>query len=214
MLKILAMYGSLAGAEKIVDAARRPLKPDAYMWHVILSAFSKGHPHRDYLFDRLSDPLPADFIAVALLDSANTAAIDGGLQRHPFDSPTGWKRLQSWLEDRDAENFSYAYSATTALPFVSDPPRNELLALAMDHVDASVQMEAAWAAGKLGREAGLKILARFCTDDNHSDVAQRYLTELGREDLIPAEAHGTVVSGEGRVCLLASSSERVGPAAG
>jgi hypothetical protein len=189
VLKILAMYGSREGAERVVEAARRPLKPDGYMWHVILSAIAEGHPHRNYVFEALSDPLPNDFLAVALLDRANRAAIEGNLQRHPFDSQAGWDRLQSWLEDRDPEHFSYAHSATAALPFVSNPPRDQLLALAMDHVDAGVQMEAAWAAGRLGREAGLKILARFCLDVNHSDVAHRYLAELDREDLVPAEAN-------------------------
>lgn len=188
VLKILAMYGSFEGAEKVVQAARRPLKPDAYMWHVILAVFSEGHPQRDYVFRALSNPLPSGFLAVALLDSANRAAIAGELQQHPFDSQAGWKQLQSWLEDSDPDHAGYAHSATAALPFISNPARDQLLALAMEHSDTGVQMEAAWAAGELGREAGLKVLARFCLDVNHSDVAQRYLAELNREDLIPSEA--------------------------
>lgn len=187
VLKILALYGSRAGAEKIVEAARRPLKPDAYMWHVILSAFSEDHPHGAYLFEALSDPLPDDFLAVALLDSANDAARERGLKRHPFDSQAGWQRLQAWLEDRESEHFSYAHSATAALPFVSNPTRDQLIALAMDHIDPGVQMEAAWAAAKLGREAGSKMLARYCLDVNHSEQARQYLAELGREDLVPAD---------------------------
>lgn len=188
VLKILARYGSREGAEKVVEAARRPLEPDNYMWSVVLSSFSGGHPHGEYVFHELSDPLPSGFLGVALLDSANAAAIVGELERHPFDSAAGRAQLRRWLEDRDPEQFSYAHSATAALPFIRNPTRDQLLALAMDHVDAGVQMEAAWAAGRLGREAGLKVLARFCLDVNHSDVAQRYLAELGREDFIPAEA--------------------------
>ena len=157
------------------------------MWHVILSAFSEGHPHLGYVCEALSDPLPRGFLAVALLDCSNGAAIRGELQRHPFDSQAGWKQLRAWLEDRDPDHFSYANSATASLPFVSNPPRDQLLALATDHVDVGVQIEAAWAAGKLSREAGLKTLARFCLDLNHSEVAQRYLAELNREDLVPAE---------------------------
>lgn len=188
LLKIFAMYGLAEGAERIVAAAQRPLKPDAYMWHVVLSMFAGAHPHRDLVFDALSDPLPPDFLGVALLDSANGAAMEGELDQHPFDSEAGWKQLEQWLEDRDSENFSYAHSATASLPFMSNPAGDRLLALAMDHVDPGVQMEAAWAAGKLGREAGLKILTRFCLDVNHSDVAQRYLAELDRDDMIPEEA--------------------------
>ena len=154
---------------------------------VILSSFSEGHPHRDFIFKSLSDPLPAKFIAVALLDTANRSAIEGKLLRHPFDSEAGWERLENWLVESDPENSSFAHSATAALPFVSNPRRDQLLALAMDHIDVGVQIEAAWAAGNLGRESGLKILTRFSKDFSHSDIAQRYLTELGREDLISSE---------------------------
>jgi hypothetical protein len=188
LLKILAMYGSREGAEQIVRAARRPFAPDSYMWHVILAQFSHEHPHREYVFDALSEPMPPGFIGVALLDSANSAAIVGTLPRHPFNSASGRKRLQDWLEDDDPERASYAHSTTAALPFIDEPDRNRLLELALDHFDAGVQMEAAWAAARLGREAGLRILARDCLDVNRSDTAQRYLNELSRPDLIPADA--------------------------
>lgn len=189
ILKVLAMYGSREGAEKIVAAARQPLKPDDYLWHVILANFAEGNPHSDYLFKALADPLPPDFLAVALLDSANHAATDGELKNHPFDSEAGWQRLENWFTDRDPDHFSYARSATAALPFVSNPARDRLLALAMNHVDAAVKMEAAFAGGKFGSDAALKALARFCLDVNHSEAARDFLTELDREDLIPAEAN-------------------------
>lgn len=188
VLKILAMYGSFAGAQKIVEAAQMPLKPDAYMWHVILSTFSEDHPQREFVLKALSDPLPSGFLAIGLLDSANGAAINGAFDEHPFDSPAGTKMLREWLEDPDPEKFSYAHSATAALPFISNPLRDELLALAMQHPDTGVQIEAAWAAGELGRESGFQALAQFCLDVNHSETAQRYLEELDRADLIPSEA--------------------------
>lgn len=188
VLKILAMYGSREGAEKVVEAARRPLKPEGYLWHVVLSVFAEGHPQREFVFEALSDPLPEGFIAVSLLDAATGVAIEGELAAHPFDSAEGKRRLRRWLEDRDPENYSYAHSATAALPFVSNPERDQLLALALDHADPGVQMEAAWAAGKLGREAGCRVLARFCRELAHAAVAQQYLVELGREDLIPEES--------------------------
>ncbi|QDU75419.1 hypothetical protein Pan97_24510 [Bremerella volcania] len=188
VLKILAMYGSFEGAQKVVEAARMSLKPEAFMWHVILSTFSEEHPQREFVLQALSDPLPTGFVAIGLLDSANGAAINGAFDQHPFDSSAGTRMLRQWLEDPDPEKFSYAHSATAALPFISNPPRDELLALAMDHPDPGVQMEAGWAAGELGRESGLEVLARFCLDVNHSDTAQRYLEELERADLIPSEA--------------------------
>ncbi|MBA2116770.1 HEAT repeat domain-containing protein [Bremerella alba] len=188
VLKILAMYGSFEGAQKIVEAAQMEINCDAYMWHVILSTFSEDHPQRDFVLKALSDPLPSGFLAIGLLDSANGAAIHGTLEEHPFDSPGGTQMLTQWLQDTDPEKFSYAHSATAALPFISNPARDQLLALAMDHADSGVQLEAAWAAGKLGRETGLKVLAQFCLDVNHSDMAQRYLEELDRAELIPSDA--------------------------
>lgn len=188
LLKILAMYGSREGAEKVVEAARKAVDSDGYLWHVILELFAPGHPQRDYVFQALSDPLPSGFIAIALLDSANQSAIKGELTRHPFDSPEGERQLRSWLTEANPEKFSYAHSATVALPFLKNPARNELLHLAMDHADVGVQLEAAWAAAKVGRDAGLRLLAKYCLDVSHSSTAKRYLSELGHEDLIPPEA--------------------------
>lgn len=188
VLKILAMYGSFEGAQKVVEAAQIPLKPEAYMWHVILSTFSEDHPQREFVIQALSDPLPTGFMAIGLLDCATSAAINGAFDQHPFDSPAGTQMLRGWLEDPDPEKYSYAHSATGALPFISNPPRDELLELAMKHPDTAVQLEAAWAAGELGREDGLNMLVQFCLDVNHSDAAQRYLEELERTDLIPSEA--------------------------
>jgi hypothetical protein len=147
VLKILALFGSKAGAERIVSAARDPILAKGYLWHPILSVFASEHPHQEYVFDELSKPLPDGFLAVALLDAANRAAIEGKLACHPFNSAVGVRRMQSWLEDRNPDNFSYAHSATAALPFIDNPPRDQLLALAMDHVDSNIQLEAAWAAG-------------------------------------------------------------------
>ncbi len=188
ILKILAMYGSYEGAERVITAARHPLDPDGFMWEVVLSGFAPAHPQRDFVFHALSDPLPSGFVAVAFLDAANGSAIEGDLSEHPFNSPSGWEQLQCWLQDPDPERASYAHSATATLPFIDNPARDRLLDIAMGHADVHVQMEAGWAAGRIGRKEGLNTLVRFCRDVNHADVAKRYLTELGREDLIPAEA--------------------------
>jgi hypothetical protein len=188
VLKILAMYRTEAGTERVIEAARKPLKPDAYMWSVILGQFDSDHPHVEKVLHALSDALPRGFLAVALLDCANGHAIAGAGIRHPFDSPEGKRRLQAWLTSRNADRFSYAHSATASLPFISNPERDQLLALAMDHPDTGVQMEAAWASAKLGSDAGIKVLARYCLDPNTSATACRYLSELGREDAVPGDA--------------------------
>jgi hypothetical protein len=189
ILKMLALYGTTEGTLKIVEAARLPLKPDGYMWSVILGNFQSGHPEAELLYSSLRDPLPPDFIGVSLLDAANACLIEGGAMVHPFDTAEGRQRLRGWLENSDAAESSYAHSATASLPFVSNPDRDELLNLAMRHPDAGVQIEAAWAAAKLGREDGLQRLADYCRDFKHAQSAKRYLSELKREDKIPAVAN-------------------------
>jgi len=187
-LKILAMYGTHEGTELVIHAARQHFESDAYMWHVILAMYTARHPEFNKLLDALADPLPRGFIAVSLLDSANKAFVDGVERSHPFDSLVGVRQLESWLLDSDDERSSYAVSAAAALPFVSEPEQTRLLAIALDHSSVEVQLEAAWAAAKLGREAGIKCLAHYCADVNYSDKAKRYLAELGREDAVPHEA--------------------------
>jgi hypothetical protein len=187
-LKVLAMYGTRPGTQAVIRAAQAPFRSDNYWWQVILRAYSMDHPHRDLLFQALREPLPKDFIAVSLLDAANAALIEGAQCAHPFDSTEGKQRLEAYLRDSDPDHFSYAVSATAALPHISNPERDSLLALALDHPDVQIQLEGAWAAAKLGREAGIKCLQRYCLEVNHSETAKRYLTELAREDAIPTEA--------------------------
>lgn len=187
-LKILAMYGTPEGTDTVLRAARQPLQPDKYMWSIILEAYAQEHPERERVFETLSDPLPGDFLAVALLDSANAALRSGAEFRHPFDSAAGKQQLEDWLTAADEEQFSYAVSTAAALAFMSAPQRDALLALAFDHPSSDVQLQAAWTAAKLGREAGVKWLARFCLDVNLAEWAKRYLTELGHADAIPAAA--------------------------
>lgn len=187
-LKILAMYGTQEGTDVVLRAARLPLQSDAFMWSIILRPYSKRHPEHERLFRELSDPLPSEFLAVSLLDIANTAKREGGDFSHPFDSQTGKQQLERWLSDNDEENFSYAVSTAAALPYISSPERDSLFALAFDHPSTDVQLEAAWAAAMLGRDTGIKWLGRACLDINVADRARQYLTELGRTDAIPAEA--------------------------
>jgi hypothetical protein len=187
-LKVLALYGSPEGADRLISAAKRPLAPEAYMWSVILRIYSENHPQTHKVFTALSSPIPPGFIAVSLLDASNAAALAGGSMKHPFDSPVGWETLGKWLVAEDPDNFSYAHSATAALPFINKKEQLRLLAIASKHPDVSVRMEAAWATAKIGNEAGIMLLSEFCLDPNHSATACCYLEELGRADAIPLEA--------------------------
>lgn len=194
LLKILALYGTMEGALKVIDAALKPLEPESYMWAMILGCFKKGHPQNQLFYRSLSDPLPPDFIGISLLDAANSALIEGETVLHPFDSADGREQLHAWLSNSDSEQFSYAHSATAALPFISSPGRERLLNIAKAHPDAGVQLEAAWAAAKVGQEYGVTFLAKQCLDYRHAAVAKRYLTELDREEAIPAECNDPTFS--------------------
>ncbi|WP_145055935.1 hypothetical protein [Lignipirellula cremea] len=187
ILKVYAMYGSRGGAERIVNAARDPILQDSWLWSVVFQQIEVEWLE-GYLTEHLRDPLPDGFAAVAFLDFVNRLARQEKLEYHPFNTPQGVRRLENWLATNDAEQYSFAHSATASLPFVEEPHRGRLLALALDHADIGVQMEAAWASAMVGGEAGVKVLARRCLDCNTAVVALEYLRELKREDAIPAES--------------------------
>lgn len=189
LLKIFAMYGQEDGAQRIIQAAHDGFEADNFMWSVIFRELSaEAHPCRFLILDALSEPLPKGFIAVTFLDFVNELAVRGELRDHPFDTAIGRRLLRGWLMNPQVEEYSYALSATTSLPFIASPHRNKLLALAMDHADAKVQLEAAWASAKLGSTAGLKMLSRCCLDPHHCTTACAYLEELKQAAMIPAPA--------------------------
>ena len=72
--------------------------------------------------------------------------------------------------------------------FLTSAKAGGLLALALDHPSADVQIEAAFAAGKTGRASGARWLARMCLIPHLSGRAKHYLREFGCEYLIPAES--------------------------
>ena len=188
VLKMLAAYGTTEGADLVIEVARSGYANDRYLWFVVLGMFSAEHPEARRVFTALSNPLPDKFLAVSLLDASNRLWLEGGEMRHPFDSDQGVTRLEKWLRDPEPEHFSYAISATAALPFIQHSRQNELFEIAGDHPDVGVQLETAWALAKLERPNGLEKLVELCKKVNHSSRAKSYLKELGREDMIPRES--------------------------
>ncbi|RUL85260.1 HEAT repeat domain-containing protein [Tautonia sociabilis] len=184
-LKVLGLYRVPEAVELIGRAARTPGLDDAYLWEVIFRTFDQQHPLRLTLCDRLRDPLPGGFAGIAYLDFANTLARAGFIDDHPFDTPEGRARLLDFLRDSDPDRFDRAHRAAAALPSLGASDREPLLALAMDHPSARVQMEGAWASARLGSEAGVRFLSRMCLDLNHSLQARLYLQELDRHDAVP-----------------------------
>ncbi|MFZ5828733.1 MAG: HEAT repeat domain-containing protein, partial [Planctomycetota bacterium] len=188
IMKILAMYRQREDVDAIAQAARMPIDASGYMWSVILSQFNGEHPYAADMIEALRDPLPTQFILVAYLDMANGLAIAKKLDRHPFDSQAGRKHLEAWLRDTNEQNYSYAHSATAALPFIDPTRREDLLQAANGHPHSSVRMEAAWARAKSGDPAGVDRLSELCLDPRYSHTAQQYLEELGHSAKIPEEA--------------------------
>jgi hypothetical protein len=188
VLKILNLYGSEEGAHLLVAAARKPVKPDDWWWSPIFSSIGDEHPHREFIFRELSNPLPEKFIAIAMLDITNGLAMENALVDHPFNSASGVAQLRKWLTADDPDQFSYAVSATASLPYIAPTWRGELAKLAQNHSSALVRIEAAWSQAKSGDIAGIDELARLCLDVNLSQRAQHYLSELGRSDSVPAAA--------------------------
>lgn len=188
IMKILAMYQQRQDVDLIANAALAPLKADGFLWSIILGQFGPEHPFANDMIDALRDPLPTGFILVSYLDMANALAIAGKLNRHPFDSDGGRSQLETWLRAEDEESYSYAHSATAALPFIDRPAREPLLRLAYEHPSYLVRMEAAWAHAKSGDPEGLARLSELCLDPRFSHTAQQYLSELGHTGKIPAKA--------------------------
>ena len=187
-LKILVIYGTSEGTDTVIRAAQKPFQPDSYWWHLILQPYGDGHPECDRLFRALSNPLPEDFLALSLVDSANSALDKGVGHEHPFDNNAGKRQLERWLTVHDCGHSGYAVSAAAALPYISSPWRDRLLSIALEHAGDEVRLEAAYAAARLGRDGGIERLARFCLDVNRAEKAREYLGQLSREDVIPPGA--------------------------
>jgi len=188
VLKIYALYASTGGLARIVTAARDTRLHDEFLWSIVFGIYSHNdHPLSDDLVLGLKEPLPCGFCAVAFLDACNTLAREKRLSTHPFASADGISRLRDWLADQDPEHFSYAHSATAALPFVEAEHRSPLMDLAFAHPSAEVRLEAAWADAASGGQSGLNKLVAACRDYRWARSAMAYLKELEREDRIPAE---------------------------
>ncbi|MCW5755667.1 MAG: HEAT repeat domain-containing protein [Phycisphaeraceae bacterium] len=184
-MKLLGLLGERSGVDCILRVARTGFVADNLFWTIVFDPFGNGHPEADRLFVELAEPLPHEFIAIALLDAANEACRQGNAERHPFDSDAGVARLRDYLT---GQTDSYAHSACGALPFVSHAERETLLELARNHADDGVRIEAAWVLAKLGRQEGFDTIAEACLDRNRAMQAMHYLEELGREDLVPPPA--------------------------
>ena len=199
-LRMFARYGVEEGLDRVVAGAFNPALSDGYFWPSVFEQLNVEDPILPKLIRRLSKPLPSGFARVAFLDWINRLIRQGTILKHPFNSPEGTDLLQTWLASNDEDDFSFAHSAAAAIPFVAEPARTKLLALATNHPDINVRMEAAWAAARLGNAEGKSALARWCLDHNHSMAARAFLEELGLRDAIPKEADEPGFRAMARMC--------------
>ncbi len=178
-LKIFALYRAPEGLQRILEAARLPLSPEESMWSVVFGALADSDPREALrLGTALREPLPQGYLGMALLDMANTLSREHGLAPHLFDTPEGHERLRVMLTETDEHSF-YAHSAAASLPFLTDP--QPLFALAHEHPDLPVRMEAAWASARLGERVGLERLVEWARSPMTRYSAVIYLKELGAE---------------------------------
>lgn len=187
-LEIVVAFTPTAGVDAVVRAVRKGIAPDEFRWVRVFECFADGCGELEQLFRELSGCLPTSFAAIALLDRANAARRAGAALTHPFDSAAGLEHLERLLRGVDPERYSYAASATMALPFLGGSKRDELLAIALEHPSYDIRLRAARAAADLGRDTGFEALARACLDLRTAERARIHLEELDREDVIPAEA--------------------------
>ncbi|MCA3004822.1 MAG: hypothetical protein LW650_06605 [Planctomycetaceae bacterium] len=191
-LDVLSNSTSDAAVACIVRLGKANFSADHLYWLGALSAFGKGHQKANALFKALAKPLPEKFLAIALLEAANSAGRAGVLKSHPFNSPAGVRRLEAYLTSRSAYMINDAMSACGAIRFVAGPARKRLFGLAITHPKMLVRMEAASAGAQAGdastKAAAVDILIERCLHRTTSVRAREYLEELGLRTRIPAEA--------------------------
>jgi hypothetical protein len=127
---------------------------------------------------------------LALLRAANNAFFrdkEKSLGTHPFDSPEGAERLESYLKLEDP-GYSQDFHAAMGLGFVSAEIRNRLLKLALEHPNKSTQLEAAWADALHAGKTGIEFLTKACLDVKTSETAKQYLEEVNQAAAIPEAA--------------------------
>jgi hypothetical protein len=208
ILGILARYGTAEGTDRIVSVARGGWESDSYQWGNVLSNYGPGHPQLRRLFSAVSVEVPAGNFGRSLLWVANRSAGKEAGLRHPFDNPSGRRRILQWIRDPDPSDGEGQLEAVAAIAHLGRAGRAELLAAAEGSPIPTVRLEAAGTAAKLGLKSGLRRLVKLCDDWRTTAGAQQLLKELGRSDLIPPAARDPSFAALADMCdWIASPSE-------
>ncbi|MGB0583349.1 MAG: HEAT repeat domain-containing protein, partial [Limisphaerales bacterium] len=188
LMEILAWYEFEEDVSRIAQIVRSGFAPEDHRWSSVFGRYDEDSGEWKRFIDSLRNPLPKGFVGIAFLDAANDLAFADVLKKHPFDSTEGVAKLQGWLSDTNAENYSYAYSSAVTLAYLSPENRDALVKIAEKHPDMEVQLECAWALAKVGEEIGIRRLVDWTLDVNRSATARQYLEELKLVARIPKAA--------------------------
>ncbi|PSB56734.1 HEAT repeat domain-containing protein [Chamaesiphon polymorphus] len=185
--KVLALFNHPRNPKFIAQLATDDRFNDDFLWQVVFQIYtdtinSQIEKHKKVswdIVDLLRDPLPQNFMGITYLDFSNHLATSGVLKNHPFNCSAGVASLSKWIEDPDPENFSYAKSATVAIPSIDLDWQTELLEIARKHSSPIVKIEVAWVLAKLDDPSGIRQLQEFAKDPKYAREAQSYLQEFG-----------------------------------
>ncbi len=184
MLKIFAIYPNEISRKSLIEAITDNYRASEYLWSVIFNVLAEQEIDFNKFIDDLNGVIPQDFLGISYLDFCNSLLLSDKLTTHPFNSTIGKERLMQ-LVQMDGDDYSYAVSATTAVPFFERDFATELLSKASRSTHIEVKLEASWAGAKLGLEEYRENLIEFCKDYRYSTRSSDYLKELNLEGLIP-----------------------------
>lgn len=188
-MKMLAGFQSPEGIEAIAKLMKRNYKSDDYFWTAVLNYYIEDQALAEIIVNTLDGKLPEGFLRVVYLDMLNKVSLKNEtFGPHPFSSSEGVAILEKYLKNENEEEFSYAISATAALPYLSENAWKKLLPVALKHPDASVRLEAFWAGTKLGDTKCRDGLIDMAKSYVHGQRAVEYLEELGLEEFVPEES--------------------------
>lgn len=188
-MRMLAGFQSLKGIEAIAEFIKKNHKKDCYWWTTVLNYYVNEKEPADVIVRTLDGKLPDGFLGIVYLDMLNKVCReDETFRPHPFSCSEGVIRLEHYLTNDQPEEYSYAFSATSALPFMSKNVWNKLLPVALKHPDQMIRLEALWAGTKLGNEECRACLIEAAKDYRFGGRAVQYLEELGLAEWIPEES--------------------------
>lgn len=187
-LQSAAMFYGDGVVERLAAAAAVPMASgNESLWWAVFSAFDTNHPHRVRLARSFGDSPPPPPVDLVYLAFVNALAREGTIASHLFQSESAMDRLAGWLTDPSARPKAYL-AAAQALAFLGGPRRDGLLAVAANHRDARVRIEAARVGARRGEEASVGMLVEACHDPRVSRAAGQALRSLDKGGLIPARA--------------------------